>query len=128
MIVLHVDDDKDDREILFEALKEINPEIELLTAEDGVKAFNLLKDGLLIKNLNYIFLDVIMPVMDGVALLALIKGNQKLSKVPVYVYTNTSNPKEIEHIKNLGAEFIQKKSDCSALVSTLKHVLKPQAN
>jgi CheY-like chemotaxis protein len=120
MIVLHVDDDHENREIFSKALKEVNPEIKMITVEDGVKAFKLLKDGLLTANLNYIFLDVTIPLMDGVALLALIKGNQRLSKVPVYVYSNTNSQKEIMQIETLGARFIQKKNDYKALCENIR--------
>jgi CheY-like chemotaxis protein len=122
MIVLHVDDDQDDREIMLEALREVYPAIEMHSAENGIKALSLLKEGLLEKDLNFIFLDIKMPLMDGVALLALIRGNQKLSKVPVYIYSTVNNEKELGQIEMLGAKFIQKNSDYKGLVKTLGEI------
>jgi DNA-binding NtrC family response regulator len=124
MIILHVDDDHQDRAIFAEALKEVNPDIKMITAEDGEKALALLKDGILKANLNYMFLDVTIPLMDGVGLIALIRGNQRLSKVSVYVCSTTTNEKAIMQIEKLGATFIQKKSDYKALVRTLENIFK----
>jgi CheY-like chemotaxis protein len=126
LIILHVDDDDEDREVFLEAVKEIEPDVHYLSAPDGLKGLRLLTDQLKSQNVNYIFLDINMPLMDGIALLALIKANQKHSKIPVYIYSTTSSEKEIEHIKTLGAHFIPKDTDYRSLVKTLKSVLRPE--
>jgi CheY-like chemotaxis protein len=124
MIILNVDDDSDDRQILLEALKQVDPRIELREAKDGVEALNILADGLLVKDLNCIFIDINMPLMDGIVLLALIKGDQRLSKIPVYIYTTSDNATEIAKVKALGAQYLRKQSDFKALTNLLSSILK----
>lgn len=123
MIILHVDDDSDDRELLKEALRRINPDIDCVEAKDGIEGYDILSRGILQKNIHCIFLDINMPLMDGIALLALIKGNNKLSRIPVYVYSTTNNEREISYVKKLGGKFIHKSTQFQELVNSLKAIL-----
>lgn len=123
MIILHVDDNSHDREMLKNALKEINPAIDFIKAKDGIEGYDILSDGILHKKAHCIFLDINMPLMDGIALLALIKGNNKLSRIPVYVYANTSSEREISYVKKLGGTFIHKSTQYNKLVNSLKGIL-----
>jgi CheY-like chemotaxis protein len=128
MIILHVDDDPDDRNILSDAIKEVHPTIKCLQAEDAIQGQRILTESFLTENVSCIFLDINMPLMDGVELLALIKADQRLSKVPVYVYSTTSNPREVECIHQLGGKFLLKQSSYRQLVTTLHDILKPLIN
>ncbi|HEY0652631.1 MAG TPA: response regulator [Chryseosolibacter sp.] len=123
MIILHVDDDSDDREVLKEALKEINPEIDCIQAKNGIEGFDILTKGILYKKINCVFLDINMPLMDGIALLALIKGDKRLSRIPVHVYSTTSDEREIAYVKKLGGNFIHKTTQYNKLVKSLKGIL-----
>jgi CheY-like chemotaxis protein len=128
MIILHVDDDPDDRAFLSDAIKEIHPAIKCVQAEDAIQGQKILTEGFLQENVSCIFLDINMPLMDGVELLALIKADQRLSKVPVYVYSTTSNQREVDSIHKLGGKFLQKQSDYKLLVTSLNEILKPLLN
>jgi CheY-like chemotaxis protein len=128
MIILHVDDDPDDRTFLSDAIKEIHPAIKCVQAEDAIQGQKILTEGFLQENVSCIFLDINMPLMDGVELLALIKADQRLSKVPVYVYSTTSNQREVEYIHKLGGKFLQKQSDYKLLVTSLHEILTPLLN
>jgi CheY-like chemotaxis protein len=123
MIILNVDDDAEDREIFSEAIHEINPSIECLTANDGVEALLLLSGEVTHPKLDYIFLDINMPKMDGIALLNAIKNDKRLSRIPVCMLSTTCNEKEIANINSLGAQYIQKQSDFRKTVSMLSSML-----
>jgi CheY-like chemotaxis protein len=125
-VILNVDDDPDDREIFIEAVKEVNASIKCLTAEDGIQAQRLLADRLIVQRLRCIFIDINMPLMNGLSLLALIKTDHVLSKIPVYIYTTSENPHEIEKIESLGGQYIKKHADFDGLVQTLTRILKNQ--
>jgi CheY-like chemotaxis protein len=122
MIILHVDDDPEDREIFTEALKEVNANIQCLTSEDGLEAHVQLTDALLVQNLEYIFIDINMPLMDGIALLALIKGDRRLNKIPVYIYTTSKDVTDLAKIKKLGGNYIEKHADFKSLVEKLRSI------
>jgi CheY-like chemotaxis protein len=122
MVILNVDDDKEDREMFCEALKEIDPSIDCLTAHSASEALKMLDSG---KHLpNYIFLDINMPVMDGKTCLKRIKKNQKFSRIPIIMYSTTSNQKEIEEYRSLGAQFLVKDISYKRLIQSLRQIIR----
>ena len=72
---------------------------EMVEAENGRDALARLKEApadLLITDLN-------MPVMDGEALLKWVKGNPRLTTVPVLIITSAGNPAREAQLLALGA-------------------------
>jgi CheY-like chemotaxis protein len=118
MVVLNIDDDKDDLEIFCDAIKEINPEIKCVAKQSAEEALQYLMQT--DKLPNCIFLDINMPLMGGKACLKEIKKHQKLSTIPVVVLSTTANQREIEEIKKLGADFMSKQPVYSRYVNKLK--------
>lgn len=53
-----------------------------------------------------IFLDLNMPVMNGVECLRLIKQNEIYRKIPVIIITTSLNPFELDECLHLGAKHI----------------------
>jgi CheY-like chemotaxis protein len=76
--VLIVDDDRDIREVLGELLTDEGFDIE--AAWNGAEAMKRLQAGL---RPNVIILDLMMPVMDGLAFRAEQKQNPELADIPV---------------------------------------------
>jgi CheY-like chemotaxis protein len=123
MIILHVDDDADDGLILRDAILEADPTIEYIQATDGTQAQKLLLDKIPLKELKCIFLDIRMPVDNGIALLALIRLHEKFDNVPVYIYSNTRDESKIAQIVKLRGMFIQKGPNFKRLVQILKNIV-----
>ena len=123
MIILFVDDDPDDYDIFCDALKTAKPKSKCLHVEDGQAAIDFLNDR--ISTLpDYIFLDINMPIMGGKECLMKIKQNPKLKMIPVFMYSTTTSPIEINECKKLGAQdFIVKPATFRNLVNTLKEVI-----
>jgi CheY-like chemotaxis protein len=121
MIILAVDDDSEDFEFFFEAVKKIDNSIIVLKASNGQEALDLLENHVLMP--DYIFLDINMPMMDGKTCLHEIKKNGKLKDIPVIMYSTTSNNHEITHYKTLGANFLVKPHQFSKLVKSLAIIL-----
>jgi CheY-like chemotaxis protein len=118
MWVLNIDDDRDDREIFCDALKEINPTIKCIGKDNAEEAINLLNSSSLLP--NYIFLDINMPKMGGIECLKKIKKNDRLSEIPVIVLSTTVSRKEIDEVKRLGADFLSKEPSFVKYVNSLK--------
>lgn len=81
--ILVVDDEPDNRNIIAEYLEDEGYDIHF--AEDGVIAWDLLQNSSTC--FNIILLDIMMPNMNGLELMELIKGNQTLSNIPVILQT-----------------------------------------
>jgi CheY-like chemotaxis protein len=80
--ILVVDDDADIREVLSEVLAENGHDV--VTASNGREALDLLRRGLLP---CMVFLDLMMPVMDGYVFMEERKIDPALSAIPVAVIT-----------------------------------------
>ena len=121
MIILAVDDDEEDFEFFFEAVKEVDNSIIVLKATNGHEALHMLENHMLMP--DYIFLDINMPLMDGNACLREIRKNAKLKDIPVVMYSTTKNSGEIANYKEQGARFLVKPYQFSKLVKSLSIIL-----
>ena len=75
--ILIVEDNEELRQYLSNGL---SSQFNLIEAENGQKALDLLKDN----DVDLILSDVMMPVMDGVKLCKLVKQNLRTCHIPVY--------------------------------------------
>ena len=100
--LLIVDDDPDDRSFFIEAAKEVDENIECITANDGQKALDLLR-GNLSALPDLIFLDIRMPLLNGKKCLVEIKNDERLKHIPVIIYTTSKLVEESIELKEMGA-------------------------
>jgi CheY-like chemotaxis protein len=128
MLVLIVDNDEDDVEIFQEALFAINPNIKVVTANDGLDAFKIIQ-SLLPKLPDFIFLDLNMPRMNGKEFLYLAKKEISLHNIPIVIYSTTRNVSEIKECFKLGAaHFLVKPADFNEIIRDIKTVLYPKVS
>ncbi len=119
LIVLLVDDDLEDQEIFAATLSSINKSIRCLHASNGKQALTILMESSRLP--DYIFLDLNMPIMNGCEFLKEIKSYEQLSKIPLHIYTTSSEKKHREEALRLGAsDFITKPSNLKELAHRLK--------
>jgi two-component system, chemotaxis family, chemotaxis protein CheY len=74
-------------------------EIEFLEAADGQAALELVRHH----NTDLVVTDLNMPVMDGTALIRIIKSSPRLHEIPVMVVSSMSSQTRIEELLTLGA-------------------------
>ena len=118
--VLFIDDDEDDKLVFGHALKAIDTSIQYLTASDGLEALKILNEDLVILP-DLIFMDLNMPKMDGFTCLDKIKKSKELKEIPVLILSTSTNPRDMEKARSLGAtNFITKPSTYTGLIETLK--------
>lgn len=102
--ILIVEDNELNRAMLCEILSD---EYQVLEAENGQEALDVLQRYA--DSIALILLDVMMPVMDGYTFLDRIKGNEKLSLIPVIVMTQSSSEAdEVAALAHGATDFVPK--------------------
>ena len=105
MNVLIVDDVEINRNILEDILT--NAGFATVTAENGVQAIELLRQDYLAYDV--VLLDLMMPEMDGFAVMAEMKSKGWIEETPVIVISSENNAEAELHSLELGAvDFIHK--------------------
>lgn len=95
--ILFIEDESALQKTLGAALK--NDGFEVISAFDGAEGLRLAGE----EKLDLIILDLILPKMDGFAVLEELKKTAKTKDISVIVLTNLEQPKYIEKVIDLGA-------------------------
>jgi len=113
--VLIVDDEPFNVDVLLQELEELD--YELITASNGQEALDQIKS----QQPDLILLDLMMPVLDGFAVLSEIKMDNELRDIPVIIVSAASDSKSIvKGIKQGADDYITKPIDAESLKSKLK--------
>lgn len=97
--ILWIEDDVLISEIIKKKLQRYD--VNLLHAYDSGEAFKYLDDG---ENPDIIFLDILLPGMNGYEILERLKSEEATKNIPVIILTNFGQKSEIEKGLKLGAE------------------------
>jgi CheY-like chemotaxis protein len=117
--ILQIDDDYDDCDFFLEALGEVSAAA-YTAIHNPVQALQKLACNEIRPDL--IFLDINMPVMNGMELLAELKKKESIKNIPVIIFSTTI-PSDIENkIQDLGAiGYYAKPNDFNIMKSILKN-------
>src|SRR5581483_11138458 len=96
--ILHVDDEADIREVVALSLG-LDPVFKLRSCASGTDALAAVAAS----PPDLILCDVIMPVMDGPAMLLRLRQNPRTAEIPVVFMTGFTREGEVAVLKNLGA-------------------------
>lgn len=116
--VLVVEDEPVNRKILNKLLSE---SYRVLEAENGAVAWDLLsrKEN----SISAVLLDIVMPVMDGYALMEKIRQAQ-LTDLPIIIMTGETTPQSEQKALDAGAwDFVTKPLNARVLLSRLKNAI-----
>ncbi|WP_022850336.1 hybrid sensor histidine kinase/response regulator [Limisalsivibrio acetivorans] len=97
--ILLAEDDPDNRNIFMHYLKDTP--VKLTTVENGLQAFRRYKD----KSFDLIFMDIRMPVMDGMQALEAIRRYEEekgLEKVPIIGFSADALRQDLENAEKMG--------------------------
>jgi CheY-like chemotaxis protein len=99
---------------------------QVFSAKDGVEGLKLAQE----KKPQVILLDIMMPKMSGLDVLAHLKKDPSTASIPVLVYSNLGKDKEIEEAKKLGAAEFLTKASCTPqeVVEKIESYIKQIAN
>jgi CheY-like chemotaxis protein len=123
-----IDDDSDDQEIFSIALEELGMPVQCIVASNGIEALERLhRDVSLVP--DFIFIDLNMPRMSGRECLEEIKKIPRLAQVPIIIYSTSSEQKDIEETRRLGANhFLTKPVTISMLTKRLNEFFHRRKN
>ena len=116
--ILIADDDSDDVKLIAEGLQDILPSCNCINVRDGIATLKFLKDNV---QPDLVFLDLNMPLKNGIDCLKEISGQNLLSDTPIVIYSTSKNPEDIDAAYKYGAKFYIVKP---ASFTELKRIIK----
>lgn len=118
--ILIIEDETTLQRALMEYLMEEG--FETVSAMDGAKGLELAKT----QSPDLILLDIILPKMDGFAVLEGIKSDPNTKNIPVILLTNLESPEDIQKAFDKGATTYLVKSDfkLEEIFTKIKETLK----
>lgn len=123
-----IDNDAEDQEIFCLALQEVDETICCTFADNGLAALEKLRADVAFLP-SCIFIDLNMPLMNGLQCLAEIKKIERLHHTPVYIYSTAADPQSMQQALHTGAtEFLVKPASFRQLVELLSGVFQTDVN
>lgn len=117
--VLVVDDVEINRDILEEILKD---DYRVIKAEDGEKALRVMQECN--EEIAVILLDLVMPKMDGYAVLEELQNNKWMDKIPVLIISAESSAETETQCYDYGiSDFIRKPFDNRVIKKRVQNVV-----
>jgi two-component system, chemotaxis family, response regulator Rcp1 len=124
--ILLVEDNLGDVRLTIEALKEGKVRNNLTVARDGIEALDILRrvgEHASAKRPDLILLDLNLPRKDGRELLADIKVDEALKRIPVVVLTTSKAEEDVLKTYNLHANcYITKPVDLDQFINVVKSI------
>jgi len=116
------DDDEDDTFLFQEALEQLPLPSYLVTAENGLELMKKLKSSEVVPDI--IFLDMNMPVKNGLECLTELRATDTFKETPVIILSTSVAGYLLESAFNAGANlYVQKPTSFSNLISILDKCL-----
>lgn len=127
--ILFADDDPDDRLLVLDALQQCGTDSVLSTVGDGEELLEFLRlEGryappALAPRPMIVLLDMNMPRMDGREVLAVMKADEQLRRIPVVVLTTSRAAEDVYRSYDLGANaYFGKPVSFDELVDVLRTI------
>jgi two-component system chemotaxis response regulator CheY len=118
--ILIVEDSPTMRQLLVFALKRMK-DVDIVEAQDGMDGLRKVTSD----HFDLAFVDINMPVMDGLKLISLIRGEPELGSMPICVITTEGAKEDRERALGLGAnEYLTKPIQAHKVLGVAKSLLK----
>ena len=123
-IVLHVDDDPDDREFVQAAIKSVDPSFIVQEAKSGQVGIEYLHKAKSLGNLPcLIILDINMPAMNGFEAYDEIKKDDALKAIPAVIFTTAAVFKANQNKGNEHLPIFIKPDNTKDFISSIRKIL-----
>ena len=118
--ILIVEDSPTMRQLLVFALKRLK-DVDIVEAQDGMDGLRKVTSD----HFDLALIDINMPVMDGLKLVSLIRGEDNISEMPIVVVTTEGAKEDRERALALGAnEYLTKPIQANKVLTVAKALLK----
>lgn len=118
--ILLADDDENDRLLFTEAFAELKIKTIVHTVNNGIQLMEWLNE----KDItlpDLLFLDLNMPLKNGLECLKEIRSNEKLKEISIAIYSTSDNQKDMEDTFHNGANvYITKPNSFNKLKQVLE--------
>lgn len=122
--ILCVDDDEDDLFFIKEIIESQGHTFDIQESTNGVDALGFLQDSVQKNQLPcLIIMDMNMPRMDGKQTISRIRENEHMSKIPIVVFTTSSNVDHQKYFETQGIRFITKPFDYKVFTKEIINLL-----
>ena len=123
ILITLADDDEDDRLFFTDAFEELRINTVVNTVNNGKELLDFLNHPESILP-HIIFLDLNMPILNGIDCLIEIKRNDKFKDIAIAIYSTSSSDQDVENTFVLGANiYIKKPSNFNDLKKVLSEVV-----
>ena len=118
--ILIVEDSPTMRQLLVFALRRLK-NVDIVEAQDGMDGLRKVSSD----HFDLALIDINMPVMDGLKLISLMRGEDTLKDIPIVVITTEGAGEDRERALNLGAnEYLTKPIQANRVLSVARGLLK----
>jgi two-component system chemotaxis response regulator CheY len=118
--ILIVEDSPTMRQLLVFALRRLK-NVDIVEAQDGMDGLRKVSSD----RFDLALIDINMPVMDGLKLISLMRGEETLKDIPIVVITTEGAAEDRERALNLGAnEYLTKPIQANRVLSVARGLLK----
>jgi two-component system, chemotaxis family, response regulator Rcp1 len=119
-----VEDNPGDVRLIREALRGLEPPINISVAADGEQALCMLRNGSLCERVprpGLIFLDFNLPKADSRSILRTIKEDEQLRMIPIAVLTSSDSERDVRDAYMLHANcYLKKPVELDAFLHTIQ--------
>ncbi len=121
--IILADDDEDDRMFFTDAFEELKINTKVQTFINGLELMVYLNDEAAVLP-QVLFLDLNMPLKNGIDCLLEIKQNERFKDIAIAIYSTSSSEEHIEETFVNGANiYIKKPNDFAQLKKVLSEVV-----
>jgi two-component system chemotaxis response regulator CheY len=118
--ILIVEDSPTMRQLLVFALRRLK-NVEIMEASDGMDGLRKVSSD----HFDLALIDINMPVMDGLKLISLMRGEQSLQAIPIVVITTEGADEDRKRALALGAnEYLTKPIQANKVLALARALLK----
>lgn len=118
--ILIVEDSPTMRQLLVFALRRLK-DVEIVEAQDGMDGLRKISSD----HFDLALIDINMPVMDGLKLISLIRGEDSLKEIPIVVITTEGAKEDRDRALVLGAnEYLTKPIQANRVLALARGLLK----
>lgn len=120
--IFYADDDQDDLDFFMEVTDDLGQDIAVVTHSSGEEVLHALHNPP--PQPVILFLDLNMPGLTGFDVLKELRSNRDFDKLPVVVFSTSSDRETINKSKELGANFyVSKSAHFPTLKKSIAHTL-----